>query len=75
MGKPLAGNAVKSCTEYIGAGSEPGEVKHLSTRRKRKQSAIPLVVASESGSSLNRVDASLHGVVGRNGDDPEEKGR
>ena len=75
MGKPVAGNAASACDESIVAGGKPGEVKHLSTRRKRKQSAIPLVVASESGSSLNRVDASLHGVVGRNGDDPEEKGR
>ncbi len=41
MGKPAAGNAAASCGESIAAGSEPGEVKHLSTRRKRKQSAIP----------------------------------
>ena len=75
MGKPSAGNAAESCTESIGAGSEPGEVKHLSTRRKIKQSAIPSVVASESGTSLNRSDASLTGVVGRNGDDPEKKRR
>ena len=26
-----------SCTEYIGAGGEPAEVKHLSRRRKRNQ--------------------------------------
>eukprot|EP00657_Telonema_sp_P-1_P010110 TRINITY_DN43_c0_g1_i21.p3 TRINITY_DN43_c0_g1~~TRINITY_DN43_c0_g1_i21.p3 ORF type:complete len:111 (+),score=21.06 TRINITY_DN43_c0_g1_i21:143-475(+) len=25
------------CTEYIGVWSEPGELKHLSTRRKRNQ--------------------------------------
>ena len=29
--------------------SEPGEVKHLSTRRKRKQLYIPEVAASERG--------------------------
>ena len=75
MGKPVAGNTASSRDESIVAGSEPGEVKHLSTRRKRKQSAIPLVVASESGTSLNRSDASLTGVVGRNGDDPEKKRR
>ncbi len=28
---------------------KPGELKHLSTRRKRKQLVIPLVVASERG--------------------------
>ena len=28
---------VVSCTESIGAGREPGELKHLSSRRKRKQ--------------------------------------
>ena len=31
-----AGNAALSCIEHIGAGGEPGELKHLSTRRKRK---------------------------------------
>ena len=30
-------------------GGEPGEVKHLSTRRKRKRKSIPLVAASEEG--------------------------
>jgi len=51
MGKPVAGNTASSCDESIVAGSEPGEVKHLSTRRKRKQSAIPSVVASERGTA------------------------
>lgn len=37
MGKPGRRNGLSSCTEYIGAGSQPGEVKHLSTRRKRNQ--------------------------------------
>ena len=31
--------------------SEPGELKHLSIRRKRKQIVIPLVVASELGTA------------------------
>ena len=30
-------------------GAIPGEVKHLSTRRKRNQDEIPLVAASERG--------------------------
>ena len=29
--------------------SERGELKHLSSRRKRKQAVIPVVVASEAG--------------------------
>jgi len=32
-------------------GGEPGELKHLSTRRKRKQIVILRVVASESGTA------------------------
>jgi hypothetical protein len=72
MGKPVAGNTASSCDESIVAGSEPGEVKHLSTRRKIKQSAIPSVVASERGNSPNRMDASPAGVEGRSGDDPEK---
>ena len=28
-------------TEYIGVGSEPGELKHLSSRRKRNQPRFP----------------------------------
>ena len=31
------------------AGGEPGELKHLSTRRKGHQHETPLVVASERG--------------------------
>ena len=31
------GNATLSYTESIGIGREPGELKHLSTQRKRKQ--------------------------------------
>jgi len=36
MGKPNQGNAWLFCSEYITAGGELGEVKHLSSRRKRK---------------------------------------
>jgi hypothetical protein len=50
MGKPTA--SAVSIPEYIGYGSEPGELKHLSTRRKRNQIEIPLVAASERGSAL-----------------------
>ena len=30
-----------SITEYIGYGGEPGELKHLSTQRKRNQPRFP----------------------------------
>ena len=33
----------------VGTFSKPGEVKHLSNRRKRNQNEISLVVASETG--------------------------
>ena len=33
--------------EYIAMQGEPGELKHLSTRRKRKKQSIPKVAASE----------------------------
>lgn len=41
MGKPSTSDVVLPVTEYIGVGRERGEVKHLSTRRKRKQNVIP----------------------------------
>ena len=37
MGKEGASDVVSPVPEYIGCGGERGEVKHLSTRRKRKQ--------------------------------------
>ena len=36
-------------TESIGMRREPGELKHLSSRRKRKQHVISKVAASENG--------------------------
>ena len=36
------------------SGGQPGEVKHLSSRRKREQEFIPLVVASETGTAKTR---------------------
>ena len=67
MGKPAEGNTSSTCDEFIVAGGKPGEVKHLSTRRKRKQSAIPLVVASERGTAQTewtRVYSGLRDVMG-----------
>src|SRR6266516_3579526 len=37
MGQPGRGNARSPCGEFIATRSERGEVKHLSTRRKRNQ--------------------------------------
>ena len=37
MGKPNPCEHGLSYREYIAVGSEPGEVNHLSTQRKRKQ--------------------------------------
>ena len=44
-------------------GSERGEVKHLSTPRKRNQIEIPLVVASERGRAQTD-ERNFIGVVG-----------
>ena len=45
---------VRPQDESIVLRSEPGEVKHLSTRRKRKMTSIPPVVASEHGRAQTR---------------------
>ena len=37
MGKPSTRHGVLLLSEYIGQEGERGEVKHLSTHRKRKQ--------------------------------------
>ena len=50
--------------EHIGRGRQPGELKHLSTPRKRNQIEIPLVVASERGPRANLGGPSPPGVVG-----------
>src|ERR1700709_189602 len=41
MGKPDDGNASSSVAEYIGGRGEPGELKHLSSPRKRKPPRLP----------------------------------
>ncbi len=51
MGKPARGNARAACSEHIGVRGEPGELKHLSTRRKRENS---LSSGERKGRSLNR---------------------
>ena len=47
-----------STAQSISCGREPGELKHLSSRRKRKQHVIPKVAASEIGRAQTRVRAS-----------------
>ena len=46
-----------SYTESIGIRREPGELKHLSSRRKRKKTSIPEVAASEPGRAQTRMRA------------------
>ena len=41
MGKPVQVNAWSLHGEYIAMQGAPGEVKHLSTRRKRNQLRLP----------------------------------
>ena len=60
MGKPARGNARASVGEHIANGGEPGELKHLSTRRKREDS---LSSGERKGRSPNRT-ASRSGLEG-----------
>ena len=43
-------------------GSEPGELKHLSNRRKRKQLVIPIVAASELGTAQTIIVQAMLGL-------------
>ena len=43
-------------------GGQPGELKHLSTRRKRKQLVIPQVVASERGLAQTHTVTAVWGL-------------
>jgi hypothetical protein len=58
MGKPGGDN-----TPSLREESQPGELKHLSTRRKRNQIEIPSVAASESGRAQTG-SACIPGVEG-----------
>ena len=61
MGKPAWGNACAAWDEPIVSGREPGELKHLSTRRKRNDFPSS---GERKGSSPNPRGESLLGVVG-----------
>ena len=52
MGQPGQGNTWSSDAEYIGVGSERGELKHLSSHRKRKRSDS-LSSGERNGKRLN----------------------
>ena len=52
-GETRRSNPPSACTEYIGACGEPGELKHLSTRRKRKKTIDFLSSGERKGKSLN----------------------
>ena len=71
MGKPGAVNPASFHIERIGVEGERGEVKHLSTPRKRNQVEIPSVAASERGraqtasSNTSRVVGLSQGLPGK----------
>ena len=56
-GETHVGRPYVSIRQSITYGGEPGELKHLSTRRKRKQHVIPQVAASERGRAQTGVRA------------------
>ena len=63
MGEPNISNVMLSILESIGYGREPGELKHLSTRRKRKKTIDFLSSGERKGKSPNRPIVILGGVT------------
>ena len=63
MGEPNISNVMLSIPESIGYGREPGELKHLSTRRKRKKTIDFLSSGERKGKSPNRPIVILGGVT------------
>ena len=63
MGEPTSSNVEVSILEHIGYGREPGELKHLSTRRKRKKTIDFLSSGERKGKSPNRPIVILGGVT------------
>jgi hypothetical protein len=55
MGEPIPSNVGISIAEYIGNRGERGELKHLSTLRKRKQYSDSQSSGERNGKSLNRI--------------------
>ena len=63
MGEPTSSNVGVSIHEHIVYGREPGELKHLSTRRKRKKTIDFLSSGERTGKSPNQVIVILVGVT------------
>ena len=61
MGKPSRGYVRLPASEFIGCRRERGEVKHLSTRRKRKQLSDSVSSGERKRIRLNHA----HVIVGR----------
>ncbi len=66
MGKPGRDYALSSHGEYIAMRGERGELKHLSTPRRRNQNEIPSVAASERGLAQTEVTTVTSGLWGPN---------
>ena len=60
MGKPTQEDLMYPYMNEIVYGGEPGELKHLSSRRKRKQNVISKVAASE----MERAQTSVRACWG-----------
>ena len=58
------GNPMEATPSSCQAGGQPGELKHLITRRKRKQTVIAQVAASERARAQTRDVTASAGVVG-----------
>ena len=63
MGEPTSSNVEVSIHEHIVYGREPGELKHLSTRRNRKKTIDFLSSGERKGKSPNQVIVILIGVT------------
>ena len=73
MGKPPWGHAQGPNAESIGVGRAPGELKHLSTPRKRNDS---LSSGERKGNSPNRASLLVRGCRARQmGDRRQEASR
>ena len=57
-------NVLVSMRKYIAHGRAPGELKHLTTRRKRKKTIDSLSSGERKGKSLNSYIAIYMGVMG-----------
>ena len=70
MGKPEAGNAAPSCDEFIVARKRTRGSETSQYPEEKKAISDSVSSGERKRNSLNRMDASPFGVVGRSGDDP-----